>query len=182
MFDVSGKFPYPSRYKVPPLPDLRNTGDQRGGGMFHLAGLCPKHSIEFETKMFTVMNYSGETSSADSDNSGDNMGDHAVVPGDESSISSEEMFTQKVIPKPPTKRATKKAGPVTKEPPARSACPPSRKKQPLKSTRPLSPHKLPPPVKSAKPAKRKQCDDSSDDDHEVLALTLKKRRPNEPVS
>ena len=86
-FNVSGMSPYPEKLNVPPLPDLRKSGVQRGG-MFHLAGLCPQHAIEFEYKLLNAMSLGSEGSSGDSNNSGDNSNDSVVVPAASSSSES----------------------------------------------------------------------------------------------
>ena len=197
-----GPSPYPEKFNVSTLPDLRNTGSDRGG-MLHLAHLCPKHAIEFDTKLLNLM-LVGSDSSGDSDRSGDDSEDSAVIPsGSSSSEASEEMLTQNTPTTPtPTlhdaadkiqelhSKLPKKSAPPCKKPPrkrpqkAAPSKPPPKKISPSrKNTKP--PHKLPPPAKVAKRNKHQESDDSyssSEDDREALAVILKKRRPNETVS
>ena len=55
-FYISGTFPYGKKITCPPLPDLTKTGKDRGG-MLHLAGLCPRHAVNFEDKMYRFLSH-----------------------------------------------------------------------------------------------------------------------------
>ena len=142
-FDL-GANPYPEKFNVGDLPDLRNTGDNRGG-MLHLAGLCPKHAIAFDDKLLSLMLADNE-SCGDSDASGDNSADPVVVPAASSSSSeaTEEMLTQK---NPTTPSATimdvqdnidELQSELAKKRP-----PPPRKKPPPKRAQLMDPSKRP---------------------------------------
>ena len=73
-FFISGTFPY-GKLACPPLPDLTKTGNDRGG-MLHLAGLCPRHAVHFEDKMYRFLSHDGDSDSPI--HSGDDPADPAV--------------------------------------------------------------------------------------------------------
>ena len=205
-FDL-GANPYPEKFNVGDLPDLRNTGDNRGG-MLHLAGLCPKHAIEFDDKLLSLM-LADDEPSGDSDASGDDSSDPAVSPAASSSSSeaTDEMLTQNNAPTPSAtvedekdhidqlrselakKRAKKSTPTARKKAPQKRAKltdPPKRASKKIPPRNSTEPHKLPPPSNVARRNTTEEVDDSSyssNEDHsEALAVTLKKIRPNETVS
>ena len=95
---IRGTMPY-GKLTCPLLPDLRISGENRGG-MHHLAGLCPRHAIMFEDRMYrTMIEAHGHNTDTDSVHSADDPEDPAVCEADSSSLSS-------ATESPPVKKKT----------------------------------------------------------------------------
>ena len=99
---VKGK-PY-GKLPCPPLPDLSKTGDR--SGMHHLAGLCPRHAVLFEDRLYNhVREFHGhggddEDSVYSGDDPADPLADLAAPTSSPSSTSS----ATKSSPPPAKKR------------------------------------------------------------------------------
>ena len=89
-FHIRGKFPYGKRL-VPPLPNLTQKGDNRVG-MHYLAGLCPRHAIEFESRLLNVLIH------GDSIRSDDDSADPAITHEDIVSSSSLDENSHTLLP------------------------------------------------------------------------------------
>ena len=98
---IKGK-PY-GELPCPPLPDLSLTGKRKG--MLHLAGLCPRHAVLFEDRLydqvkdFHVHGSDDEDSVHSGDDPADPLADLAAPSSSPSSTSSSNKS-----PPPPTKK------------------------------------------------------------------------------
>ena len=116
----------------------------------------------------------GEDNNNDSDNSGDDLTNPAIVPVDEDlSVSSNK---KSPIPQPhyttSNKVSNKTLAARNKHVTIKRKRPVTKKPLPLKSPPPLSAHKLPPPTKRV--SRGKGADASDDDNQEVFLPTIKK--------
>ena len=168
---IRGTIPY-GKLTCPPLPDLRMTGENRGV-MHHLAGLCPRHAIMFEDRMYrTMIEAHGHNTDTDSVHSADDPEDPPVCEADSSSSSS-------ATGSPPVKNKRNKPSGVNSKPRASTRKPVSNasakaNKKPNPSTRKAEP-------KSDSKIRRKGTPPPTvfnieDDDKESLSVTIKKNK------